>query len=219
MVIFFTMQWRASPQALTPRTAQDMLGATMADLRGISETVDRIGPENMSSFRVPPREPSAPGIVSAKQLRHRIPRPAQQLYKAARGIQDVTKAAIELEKATDIDPEFAEAHHALGVVYSRQGRYPDAAIEFRRTIEFLPGESAPYSNLAWILFKAGQHAEAEANVRRALQLSPENASGHLLLGCMLIETPQTRAEALMHLEYAARALPQAKKMIKLLAGK
>lgn len=202
---------RAWPQASSPPTAQSILEATLAEMRGISETIDRIVPESLSSRL--PTEPSSAGMVSAKWLRHRVPKAARRAYEAAGGIPDSTKAAIELENAIKIDPDFAEAHHALGVVYAHQNRNPEAAAQFRRTIELVPEEAIPYSNLAWVLFAMGQRAEAETNVRRALQLSPENATAHLLMGCLLIETPQALAEGIWHLEFAGRTLPRARQLV------
>jgi tetratricopeptide (TPR) repeat protein len=201
---------RAWPQASSPPTAQSIFEATVADMRGISETIDRIGPGSLG-FSLP-TEPSSTGIVSAQWLRHRVPKSARRAYEAAGGIQDSTKAASELENAIQIDPDFAEAHHALGVVYARQNRNPEAAAQFRRTIELVPKEAIPYSNLAWVMFAMGQRAEAETNVRRALQLSPDDATAHLLMGCLLIESPQALAEGIWHLEFAGRTLPKAKQL-------
>jgi Tfp pilus assembly protein PilF len=223
----------ALPQAPSTSNAQDVLASTLADLRGVKETIETSRPENPSdrsalwfSIAVDPsgqpnsvRFPSTPhtsaGTVSAKGLRHHVPKAARQAYDRALGNRDARKAANELETAVRIDPDFAEAHHALGVIYTRQRR-PEAVAEFRRTIELVPEESLPYSNLAWVLFALGQRTEAETNVRRALQLSPENATAHLLMGFLLIETPQALAEGLWHLEYAARTIPEAEQMAKAL---
>jgi type IV pilus assembly protein PilF len=39
------------------------------------------------------------------------------------------------KEALDIDPNYPEAHNALGVVYSRQERWPDALKEFNKALE------------------------------------------------------------------------------------
>jgi Flp pilus assembly protein TadD len=213
-----------------------VLASTLAALRGITETIDRTAPENLNGrsalwFSVavsPGGQPnsvyplstahSSAGTVSAKRLRHQVPKAARQAYDRALGSRDAGKAANELENAVRIDPDFAEAHHALGVIYTRQRR-PEAVAEFRRTIELAPEESLPYSNLAWVLFAMGQRAEAETNVRRAIELSPENATAHLLMGCLLVQTPQALLEGIRHLEYAARTIPEAEQMAKVLRRK
>jgi Flp pilus assembly protein TadD len=213
-----------------------VLASTLADLRGITETIDRTGSENLNGRKAlwfsvavssggqptsvhPLSTPhSSAGTISAKRLRHPVPKAALQAYDRALGSRDAGKAANELENAVRIDPDFAEAHHALGVVYTRQRR-PEAVAEFRRTIELAPEESLPYSNLAWVLFAMGHRAEAETNARRAIELSPENATAHFLMGCLLVETPQALVEGIRHLEYAARTIPEAEQMAKVLRRK
>jgi len=223
------------PDASTPR---ETLAATLADLHGLGEAIDGPVAENpiartalsfsivdgrmVSPRRLPAQESASAGTVSAKRLQHRAPKAAREAYEKAAKLarkKDVLKAAKELERAIGLDPGFAEAHDDLGVAYACLGRYPEAELELRRTIELIPEESLPRSNLAWVLLAMGRRAEAEANVRRAIQLSPDSASAHLLLGRLLMETQDTLAEGLRHLEYAARTIPEAKQIAKALNGK
>ncbi|MBZ5636542.1 MAG: tetratricopeptide repeat protein [Acidobacteriia bacterium] len=159
------------PQS-SPPTAQEVLSAALADMRGRKEIIDTSGTRNelwfssmaapmISTVSVPVRQ--SPGTVSAKRLRHRPPKAARQAYDKAARIKDAGKAALELEKAIALDSDFAEAHNDLGVVYTRLGRYPEAGAEFRRAIELVPEESLPHSNLAWVLSAMGQRAEAESH--------------------------------------------------------
>jgi tetratricopeptide (TPR) repeat protein len=222
----------ALPQAPSTPTIQEVLSSTLADLHGLDEAIDRSGAENwgdrrvlwfsavngpmVSTVRLPAQVGSPAGTVSVKRLRHRAPKAARAAYekaaKLARSKAD-QKAAKELERAIELDPDFAEAHGDLGVMYASLGRYPEAEAELRRAIELIPDESLPHSNLAWVLFALDQRAEAEVNVRRAIQLSPDNASAHMLIGRLLAEKPETLAEGLGHLKYAARTIPEAKRMV------
>jgi tetratricopeptide (TPR) repeat protein len=234
------LQLPARPQAASVPTAQDVLASTLADLRGVSETIETSRPEDrmersalwfsilndptvsiarLDSVHLPAQQRPSQWTILAKRLRHRAPKAARQSYKKAAklsGGKHIEQAAKELEKALAIDPDFAEAHDALGVAYAQLQRYPEAAQEFRRTIELIPDESHPHSNLAWVLYEMGQRAEAEISVRRAIQLSPDNAAAHLLIGRLLVERPDTFAEGLGHLQYAARSMPEAERMAKAL---
>jgi len=203
-------------------TSQEMLAGALSDLRGRTEVTDPFRREDSSDpgmvldpIGLPARELPSAGTVSAKRLLHRPPKAARQAYE--KGIRntnkDAAKAVTELEKAIALDPGYGEAHADLGVAYTRQHRYPEAETEFRRAIELIPEESLPYSNLGWVLFVTGRRAEAGQNARRALRLSPDNASAHMLIGCLLIEIPETRAEGLQHLQYAARAIPNARRIL------
>ena len=230
------------PQVPAP-TTQEVLSATLSDMRGRAETIDISRKEEWSDGNIlwpslignprfknpivsatpgPQQEHVSAGSVSAKRLRHRAPKAALEAYRKAVKLarsRETQQAVTELEKAIVIDTEFAEAHHDLGVVYARLGRCPEAAAEFRRAIELIPQESLPYSNLAWVLLASGQRTAAETNVRHALQLSPDNASAHFLIGRLLIESPETAREGLGHLEYAARTIPEANRIVNALNRK
>jgi Tfp pilus assembly protein PilF len=233
----------ALPQLSTTPTTQEVLSATLSDMRGRAEAIDTsreyewsdrsmlwfslagnpaLGSPIVSATLPSRQEHSSAASVSAKRLRHRPPKAAREAYEKAAKLarnKDDQKAATELERAIAIDTDFAEAHDDLGVLYACLGRYPQAAVEFRRAMELVPEESLPYSNLAWVLLAIGQRDEAETNVRRAIQLSPDNASAHLLVGRLLIETPASVKEGLWHLEYAALTIPEAKRMVDKLNGK
>ena len=222
-------------QTPNPPSTQEILSRMLADLRGLAETVDISGAENVSdrtqgkfsiidgplvtTASLPSQKRSSPGTVSAKRLRHQAPKAARAAYESAIRLhlaKDNQKAAALLEKAIALDPDFPEAHDDLGVAYAWLHRYPEAEEEFRRAIALIPEESLPHSNLGWVLFETGQRAEAETSVRHAIQLSPENASAHMLMGRLLIENPQTLQEGLGYLEFAARTIPDASRMIEIL---
>jgi Flp pilus assembly protein TadD len=203
----------ALPQDSGVPTLQQIRSATIADLRGLPESMDG-GALWLSLVTGPPPAPA--GAVSAERLRHRPSRAARAAYeKAGRLAREgaAEKAVKELEHAIALDREFAEAHCDLGAAYARLGRYPEAEAELRRAVDLIPEESAPRYNLALLLFAIGQRSEAEANLRRVLQLSPSNAKAHLLIGGLLVDSEQTRAEGLRHLEFAARTLSEANRMI------
>jgi len=223
------------PQTPVTATPREVLSSTLGDMRGRPELIDTsrredwadpsmlwfslagspmVSPGSINSLPRPAREPSSAGTVSVQHLRHHPSKAARWAYEKGIRSKNAVKAASELEKAIALDPGYGEAHADLGVAYTRQRRYPEAEAEFRRAIELIPEEPVSYSNLGWVLFVTGQHAEAGQNVRRALQLSPDNASAHMLAGCLLIEIPETRAEGLQHLQYAARVIPDAERILK-----
>ena len=220
----------AWPQ-VSPQTAQEVLAASVADLRGQKELIETSTTRNVVSFSAtgtpmistvtsPVRESA--GTVSAGWLRHRPPKAAQEAHKKGGKLikkKKLESAAQEFERAIALDPGFADAHNDLGVVYARLGRYPEATAEFRRAIELLPQESSPRSNLAWALFLTGVRTEAEESARRAIQLSPDNAPAHMLIGRLLTENPATLSEGLSFLEYAGRTMPEAKQLVKTLRKK
>jgi tetratricopeptide (TPR) repeat protein len=200
--------------------------ALRADLRGLND-VEASRPPNAAlvSGRLPieiqpPKsladQPSGRS-VSVAQLRHKPPKSAQQ--SVARGAKlsqagDHRRAAEEFEKAIARDPQFANAHDRLGVEYAQLGSYPEAEAEVRRSLALDPASWTGHYDLGVLLFQTGDYPGAEQSVRRALELSKNNAQIHLFLGLLLARRVETRADALKHLQYAARTMPQANELLK-----
>jgi tetratricopeptide (TPR) repeat protein len=212
-------------------TPQQMVADTLADLRGLEETlvgpVPRDARERGALWSLVIRDPANspppvsrpatnPGVTSVRSLRHKVPKEAKKAYeranKAARSNQ-LTKTIGELERAVALDPEFGEAHTDLGARYAQSGRYQDAERETQRALTLMPEDWIPYSNLGWIEFALGHPDRAEANLRRSVRLSPNNPGLYMLLGALLARAPETYSEGISYLKYAARTIPAAKQIL------
>jgi Tfp pilus assembly protein PilF len=156
--------------------------------------------------------PTASGAtVSVRQLAHPVPKQAYKAFVEAqryREPQDATRAIAKLEDAIGIDPEFREAHVSLGATYARAGRAADALAHFQRALEIGPPDAVVYTDLAWANVSLGRYPEAEDNARKALALSGKDARAHMMLGCALAGQANRTAEALDHLQFAAREHPE-----------
>jgi Flp pilus assembly protein TadD len=160
---------------------------------------------------------SPPSVVSAKHLRHKVPKAAMKAYKNSEKLSrqhHPDKASQQLEEAIALDPDFSDAHGDLGVEYARLDKLPEAEAELRLALALDPEDDLHHSNLGWLLFWQGRFDEAEASVRRALRLAPNSASAHMLLGRLLLNRTETRDEGLKHLEHAAEVMPAARAMLK-----
>ena len=150
--------------------------------------------------------------VSVAELRHK---PGKKARRAAEEAQKFAhsgyhlRAVAALEKAVALDPEFVGAHGNLGAEYSFLHRYGEAAAELQRAVTLDPSAAWLQSNLAFALLQAGKPAEAEQWARRAVGLAGSNAKSRYLLGWVLARRPETRAEAIGHLQFAAREFPPA----------
>jgi len=78
-------------------------------------------------------------------------------------------------RAVEIEPEFAEAHHALGLTLDAQGELTRALASYRRAAELEPGHVRAIGSGAYVLFVKGELAEA---LRWNLRLLPEVANLH-----------------------------------------
>jgi tetratricopeptide (TPR) repeat protein len=150
--------------------------------------------------------------VSVAELRHKpgkkARRAAEEAQKFARS-GDHLRAVAALEKAVTLDPEFVGAHGNLGAEYAFLHRYGEAAAELQRAVALDPSAAWLQSNLAFALLQSGQLVEAEQWARRAVALSGSNAKARYVLGWVLARRPENRAEAIEHLQFAAREFPPA----------
>ncbi len=147
-------------------------------------------------LRLPDQPESRPvsGIVSLRELRHKIPK---QAFRAAvdaqrySGANDAARAIGKLEQAVQIDPEFRDAHVNLGAQYARARRYAEAMQEFQRALEIGPPDAILYSNLSWAYSAFHQFPQAEEFARKALALDPENPKARYLLDRALAQQGKT----------------------------
>jgi TolB-like protein len=100
---------------------------------------------------------------------------------------ELQKMRAAAEKAIELDPLLADAHEALGLVYSRYGQWEQAEKSFRYAIQLDPNRSITYTEFALYLLRVlGRNNEAIQLLRiaeRADPLSPEvqSAMGFLLI--------------------------------------
>ncbi|MFM7102731.1 MAG: tetratricopeptide repeat protein, partial [Verrucomicrobiota bacterium] len=79
-----------------------------------------------------------------------------------------------LVQAVQLDPELAEAHHYLGVLYYERGILDSAGVAFRNALELEPDRARTHAALGFLRLTQGDRAEAIGHLRRALALDPRD---------------------------------------------
>ena len=118
-----------------------------------------------------------------------------------------------LEKAVGIDPAYLEAHVNLGLQYAFLNRFEDSLVEFSRANQIAGPNPAALCGMAFAEMRLRRRPEALAALNASLKLDPYRPQAHYLLGAMLASDPNRRAEALRHLELAARSMPAAQSLL------
>jgi Flp pilus assembly protein TadD len=121
------------------------------------------------------------------------------------------EARDELEKATALRPDNAEAWAILGNVYKETDEPQKGVAALRRAIELLPNQPSPHIALASILIQLGDTAGAAAERKKAADLSRiavsrQRANFALDSGKTLLKRGQV-AEALVQFQSAIDADP------------
>lgn len=118
--------------------------------------------------------------------------PENAIYRNALGVvyldmRRPAEAEKEFQKAAELDPGYAEAHHNLGLALAEQGQFDRAIAGYRKALA-VPTYTTPevaYNNMGNALFSQGKFRDAEDAYRAALQLNARLPSALYGLGMAL----------------------------------
>ena len=82
------------------------------------------------------------------------------------------KAQEEFIKALEIDPEYADAHYNLGLLFHRQGELDEAVNHYKKAILHGGNNPRPHNNLGVAYATMGKTREAEEEYQKALKIDP-----------------------------------------------
>ena len=102
------------------------------------------------------------------------------------GEQDYEKAREELQKAIDVEPNFAPAYNMLGYSHSALSDYPAAEKAFKKYIELVPNDPNPYDSYGELLMKTGKFDESITQYRKALSVDPHFVASHFGIAANLL---------------------------------
>lgn len=118
-----------------------------------------------------------------------------------------TKALVELEEATKVNPVQGEAYQLLGWLYEKRGEWQRAEETYRRHLGQKPGDPLTANNLACLLADRGRLEEALPLARLAYQGAPRSPAVLDTLGWVLYRLDR-REEAAPHLAAARELAPK-----------
>jgi tetratricopeptide (TPR) repeat protein len=116
------------------------------------------------------------------------------------------EAIVELQKALEINPDFAEARNILGNALRQSGRVEKAMQQYQEALRLKPDYAEAHNNLGVVLLQSGRVSEAMNQCEQALRLKPDYAEAHYNLGNALLQAGRT-AEAMEQYEQAVRLKP------------
>lgn len=90
-------------------------------------------------------------------------------------IPDLNINALEAAvKALSLNPELAEAHATMGILYTRRLKGPDAKRELERAVSLKPSYAEAYSWLGWLLVITGELEDAIKASEKSVKLDPHS---------------------------------------------
>jgi serine/threonine protein kinase/Tfp pilus assembly protein PilF len=94
------------------------------------------------------------------------------------GLLEFAAAETEFQRALELNPKYAHAHHWYGLFLSWEARHAEAILHLRRAIELDPLNLQYNSNLGQVLGNARQYDESVEQLKRTLEMDPNYAQAH-----------------------------------------
>jgi len=155
-------------------------------------------------------EPPSPTPVPPTPTPAASPTPSASEYMEMgldyRDAGQLDEAAAAFEAATQLDPDFAEAHYNLGLTYADLGEFERAIAEQEAAIELAPDLAEAHNGLGLAYYGLERFDEAIAEYAEATRLDPDLADAHFNLGHAHAALGQ-HAQALAAYQEAARLNP------------
>ena len=106
---------------------------------------------------------------------------AQQVFNDARALQDSGDLQGALERYSsvlEIDPNYAQAHVNLIVVYGQLERHDEVAKHYRLAVKLNPSIAEAHYNYGVARHLAADYPRAATAFRKALAINPQDANAH-----------------------------------------
>jgi DNA-binding winged helix-turn-helix (wHTH) protein/TolB-like protein/Tfp pilus assembly protein PilF len=95
---------------------------------------------------------------------------------------DWTGAEQEYQRAIELNPNYANAHHFYALYLTVRGRFDEGLAEIKRAQELEPSSLFIHANVGQILYQARRYDEAVKQLKRVLEMNPNMALARNLLG-------------------------------------
>jgi tetratricopeptide (TPR) repeat protein len=98
----------------------------------------------------------------------------EEIFDDANGdlaIGELDSAVEKYRRCVELDPEFFDGWHALGMALMKRGRFPEAIAAGKKATEIRPNDQIAWTSLSLFYNRNGEIKEAEAAGTKAKILS------------------------------------------------
>src|SRR5438552_961581 len=118
----------------------------------------------------------------------------------------LTEAMAHYQTALRLNPDYAEAHNAVGALLADQGKLAEASEHYQTALRLKPDHAEAHGNVGSALARQGKLAEAVEHYQTALRFKPDYADVHYNWGNALTREGKL-AEAIEHYRQALQIKP------------
>ena len=98
---------------------------------------------------------------------------------------ELTLAVESYQRATDLDPYYADAHNDLGVIFQQMGKHEAAVEALEKVVAIRPDYASAHNNLANALKSLERLDDSINSYQKAIVVDPNYAEAHTNLGILL----------------------------------
>ncbi len=100
----------------------------------------------------------------------------------------IAEALTYLEKAVELCPDHALAHHQIGVAYAQFGQNGKAREYFEKYAAISPEQGDPWNDLGYFYYQQGGYSKSMEYYRKALQCDPKSGLIHYNVALLCYQT-------------------------------
>jgi len=126
-----------------------------------------------------------------------------RIHLDAGRLDEAKKAIVEF---LDSNPAHINAHHMLGVIYSKQLLWKAAIEEWETVLSLAPNTDEALRELGWALNMIGEFEKAVSSLKKAIEMNPHNLQARIDLGAVFLSS-QRVDDAIKELEQARHEDP------------
>ena len=107
---------------------------------------------------------------------------ASQIGRSASELKEIDEKIIAYNETIKSNPEDADAHFNLGVLYEKKMKFKDAISEYQQAIKIKPGFVDAHINLSLVYTERDMFGESINELKQVLKMDPQNVDAHKYLG-------------------------------------
>ena len=104
------------------------------------------------------------------------------LGSANKGLNRFADASNAFRRVTELNPDYADGYHNLGIVLQDQGKFDEAIASYTKALALKPNHVGAYFNMGNVLQNQGMLDEAIEAYNKALSLKPDFAEAYNNIG-------------------------------------
>ncbi|MEB3288046.1 MAG: tetratricopeptide repeat protein [Vampirovibrionales bacterium] len=168
----YTIALKKNPSNLQARSALSVAQAELFKLDAAEKNANQ----------VLAKDPNDPAAHVALGIVHRNRTASHDMFYKTQRDELLAKSAAELERATQLDTDFAEGFNQLGVTYRMQGRFNEAQSAFDRAMQIDPTYGEALLNEGIMKAERGDTSGAKESYREAMRINSKNHMAHYRMG-------------------------------------